>query len=174
MNGVASTPLISSTDFVAPDTSARWAPVASLPAGQSITVYMCAKVTTSTANATVRNKANVTWTGGSAEAQALQVVGAKISGTVYEDPNTSGFPSGAGDTPIPGVTVTLWKDVNEDGKLDGGDTEIKSTVTGPDGYYEIGGVDPTIKYLVSRPIRLVSLAPMIRITIHPLPMGWMQ
>ena len=46
------------------------------------------------------------------------------------------------------MTVTLWKDVNEDGKLDGGDTEIKSTVTGPDGYYEFGGVDPTIKYLV--------------------------
>ena len=78
MNGVAGAPLISSTDFVAPDTSARWAPVASLPAGGSITVYMCAKVTTSTANATVRNQANVTWTGGSAQAQALQVVGARF------------------------------------------------------------------------------------------------
>ncbi|MDO9226346.1 MAG: SdrD B-like domain-containing protein [Pseudomonadota bacterium] len=70
----------------------------------------------------------------SIDAGLVQFQPAKLSGYVYEDSNNDG--SRAGETPIPGTTVTL------SGTDDLGNPVTASTTTDANGYYEFVGLRP--------------------------------
>jgi protocatechuate 3,4-dioxygenase beta subunit len=67
-----------------------------------------------------------------------------ISGTVYFDTDGNGL--FGGDTPVGGVTVTLYRDLNGDGVADPGEL-IGTAITAPDGSYVFPGL-PDGAYLV--------------------------
>ncbi|MGI6496623.1 MAG: choice-of-anchor A family protein [Kiritimatiellia bacterium] len=59
---------------------------------------------------------------------------ASISGTVWHDANCNGT-NDLGEAGIPGVMVTLYQDVNGDGKLDADDVPLSQAYTDENGYY---------------------------------------
>ncbi len=71
----------------------------------------------------------------------------KISGTIWDDtPNNNGLLEG-GETPIPGVSVSLIEDTNGNGQRDPGEPIIATDTTDQNGTYLFDGV-PAGKYLV--------------------------
>lgn len=61
-----------------------------------------------------------------------------ISGHVYRDASGNGL--SADDTALAGVTVKLFKDANNNGVYDSGDTLVTSAVSGVDGNYSFSGL----------------------------------
>ena len=57
-----------------------------------------------------------------------------VTGQVREDSDADGDPNDP-DSGIPGVTITLYRDVNANGVLDDGDTQVMSTTTDAQGFY---------------------------------------
>ncbi|MFM1770300.1 MAG: hypothetical protein RJA22_2829, partial [Verrucomicrobiota bacterium] len=70
-----------------------------------------------------------------------------ISGFVYNDGPTNDNAFGADDTPISGVTLRLFLDVNGNGSLEDGETLLGETTTGTNGFYAFSGLAPG-NYLV--------------------------
>lgn len=114
-------------------TVATWNPLASLAAGQSVTVYMCGQVTATMLGDQVRNKALASYSGSvtALSSSTLGTVAPKISGTVYYDADGSTNYT-AGDTPLSGVTIGLYDST--------GTTLIATTTTSAAGYYEFNGM----------------------------------
>ncbi len=68
-----------------------------------------------------------------------------ISGTVFNDNGTGASANNAfdaTDTPIAGVTVKLYQDVNADGQVDNGDTLLATATTDANGDYSFTGLYP--------------------------------
>lgn len=130
-------------------TTATWNPLASLAAGQSVTVYVCGQVpTTSLLGDQVKNNGLASYSGyaGVLSSSTLGTVAPKISGTVYNDADSSTNYT-AGDSGISGVTVQLYQDNNSNGVWDAGDTLLSTTVTSASGYYEFNGM-PDGNYVI--------------------------
>jgi|GEM_PF-6435384 len=123
-------------------TTATWNPLASLAAGQSVTVFICGQVPGgSLLGDQVKNQGQASYSGyaGVLSSSTLGTVAPKISGTVYNDADGSTNYT-AGDTGINGVTVQLYQDNNGNGLWDAGDTLIATTNTSSSGYYEFNGM----------------------------------
>ncbi|MGI9602023.1 MAG: DUF7507 domain-containing protein, partial [Acidimicrobiales bacterium] len=74
-----------------------------------------------------------------------------VSGTAFFDVDTSGTYN-AGDLPLPGATVTLYRDTNNDGLIDGGDWPLATIDSDGAGFYTftfaadgnfVIGIDPS-------------------------------
>jgi len=63
---------------------------------------------------------------------------ASLGGTVFHDLTGNGL--SADDTAFGGVTVKLYQDTNNDGKLDTGDVQLASQLTAADGSYSFGNL----------------------------------
>ncbi|MGI5869738.1 MAG: DUF2341 domain-containing protein [Kiritimatiellia bacterium] len=66
---------------------------------------------------------------------------ASISGTVWHDENRDGTVD-PGERGIPGVTVALYKDVNNNGEYDAGDRFVRFAFTDLDGGYAFSALEP--------------------------------
>lgn len=93
------------------------------------------------------------------------LMSATISGSVLRDVTGNGLT--ADDTPLQGVTVKLYKDVNANGILDSGDgASISSKTTDVNGFFNFTGLN-TGKYLIAdaAPSTQVRTAPVLTNTI---------
>jgi len=70
-----------------------------------------------------------------------------VGGTLWEDLDADGTQDGSETTIFPGVTVALYEDTNNDGKLDGGDKLVGTTTTDSSGHYSFTGL-PDGNYIV--------------------------
>ncbi|MFK7747869.1 MAG: SdrD B-like domain-containing protein, partial [Kordia sp.] len=69
-----------------------------------------------------------------------EVIDFNISGTVFEDEDSNGIIDTTELGRFDNVTMMLYRDNNEDGAFDTGDTMITSTTTGVDGTYSFSNV----------------------------------
>ena len=128
--------------------------VFSLAVGESVTVNVCAEVTSITAGQLVQNEARVDYSIGGASCGvspcltsiASSTKGRSLSGHVYLDQDDNGQIDTP--TPIAGATVTLYQDTDGNSIFSVGDTAVQSTVTGSNGLYEFGGLDEDTYFIV--------------------------
>ncbi len=133
---------------------ATWTNVANLPAGQSVTVYMCAKVTKGSLGDVVANQAQVGWTNQNnvscgtfpcAVSEASSGLGNLLDGFVRLSPDGGFTPTVTG---IPGVTVKLYVDANNNGAYDSAtDTFFASATTASDGSFSFSAL-PAGNYIL--------------------------
>jgi len=130
--------------------TAEWTTLSALPPGESVTVFICGRVTGAPLYERAYNSGIVDYDHGTTHhtlrSTTTGTVTSSISGRVYIDADSSGNLS-AGDSGAPGVTISLYIDNNSDGNLDGGDTLYDTTSTLTDGTYQFIGI-PADDYIV--------------------------
>lgn len=136
-------------------TTASWAELPLLPAGQTVTVKLCAQVDGGANFGTsLKNRMDVTFAlvdGGATtmlSSETQIVVSTIISGKVILDPDSSGHPTNTGDTGISGVVVNLYEDLGTIGVRDAADIFLESTTTNSLGNYSFIGNPDGDRYLI--------------------------
>lgn len=133
---------------------ASWASF-TLPANASATFRVCGQAT-GNYESLIRNEARADYTppgGGSCgtspclRSQAIVPVTNRIAGTVYADLDSSGTLTNS-EQGIPNVTVSLYRDANNNGRYDAGtDVLVLQRVTASDGSYQFNAV-PSGNYVI--------------------------
>ena len=71
----------------------------------------------------------------------IPVLAARLGDFVWLDANNNGLQDN-NEMGVNGVTVTLFRDLNNSGSYDAGDLLLGTKQTGPNGYYEFNGLTP--------------------------------
>ena len=128
-----------------------WNTINGLAPGDSVTVYMCAKVVAGAQGDILENKSLASYTGCGTvpcmTSSASTAIGNLLAGTVYNDANGNGSLD-MGETGIPGVSVALYlNNGGTSGQYDGSNTFVAQTTTGPDGSFNFAAI-PAATYIL--------------------------